>query len=139
ITVHTGGPAELAHSEGVTLAGRLVDGIAIDAEHRRIEMVKRLPPGRPHLPVPDIRARLARRFPVHAMDELREQNRELAVALEEVRRLNTELQETNQGVMAMYHQLTTELEETNQGVVALYAELEEKSARLRKASESRNR
>ncbi|SDQ65503.1 ATP-binding response regulator [Thermostaphylospora chromogena] len=139
ITVHTGEQADLEHSEGVTLARRLVDDITIDAEHRRIVMVKRLPPGRPHLSATDIRARLARRFPVHAMDELREQNRELAATLEEVRRLNTELQETNQGVMVMYNQLNTELEETNRGVVALYAELEEKSARLREAGEARNR
>ena len=41
--------------------------------------------------------------------------------------------------MALYNQLTEELEETNRGVVALYAELDEKSAQLRAASESKSR
>ena len=41
--------------------------------------------------------------------------------------------------MALYGQLSEELEQTNRGVVALYAELDEKSERLRAASESKNR
>ena len=68
------------------------------------------------------------------LDELAVQNQQLIAALDEVRaqrddlaRLNAELEETNRGVMALYHQLSDELEETNRGVVALYAELDEKS------------
>ncbi len=57
----------------------------------------------------------------------------------ELQVLNAELEETNQGVMALYGQLSEELEQTNRGVVALYAELEEKSERLREASEAKNR
>ena len=53
--------------------------------------------------------------------------------------LNGELEETNQGVMAMYNELSSELEQTNRGVVALYAELDETSERLRAASESKDR
>jgi signal transduction histidine kinase/CheY-like chemotaxis protein len=41
--------------------------------------------------------------------------------------------------MALYRELSTELEQTNRGVVALYAELDEKSERLRAASESKDR
>ena len=41
--------------------------------------------------------------------------------------------------MALYAELSEELEQTNRGVVALYAELDEKSERLRAASESKNR
>jgi signal transduction histidine kinase/CheY-like chemotaxis protein len=41
--------------------------------------------------------------------------------------------------MALYGQLSEELEQTNLGVVALYAELDEKSERLRVASESKDR
>ena len=41
--------------------------------------------------------------------------------------------------MALYSQLSDELEQTNRGVVALYAELDEKSERLRVASESKDR
>jgi signal transduction histidine kinase len=41
--------------------------------------------------------------------------------------------------MALYSELSNELEQTNRGVVALYAELDEKSERLRAASESKDR
>jgi CheY-like chemotaxis protein/two-component sensor histidine kinase len=41
--------------------------------------------------------------------------------------------------MALYSELSDELEQTNRGVVALYAELDEKSERLRAASESKDR
>ena len=41
--------------------------------------------------------------------------------------------------MALYSELSEELEQTNRGVVALYAELDEKSERLRAASESKDR
>jgi len=58
---------------------------------------------------------------------------------DDLARLNAELQETNRGVMALYHQLSDELEETNRGVVALYAELDEKSVQLRTASEAKSR
>ena len=80
------------------------------------------------------------------LDELAVQNQQLIAALDEVRaqrddlaRLNAELEETNRGVMALYHQLSDELEETNRGVVALYAELDEKSVQLRAASEAKTR
>ncbi|WP_333767327.1 PP2C family protein-serine/threonine phosphatase [Streptomyces sp. IBSBF 2435] len=66
---------------------------------------------------------------ITALDDLRAQTRDLAAALEESRaqrdeleRLNSELTETNQGVMALYAELSAELEETNRGVVALYGE-----------------
>ncbi|MFB7032535.1 ATP-binding protein, partial [Streptomyces sp. NPDC056295] len=79
-------------------------------------------------------------------EELRIQNRQLLQALEESRaqqeelqRLNAELEETNQGVVALYSELSAELEETNTGVVALYAELEDKTRQLRLASEAKTR
>jgi signal transduction histidine kinase len=81
-----------------------------------------------------------------AIDDLQAQSRDLLTALaesraqsEELQRLNAELEETNQGVMALYAELSQELEETNRGVVALYAELDEKSRLLREASESKTR
>jgi signal transduction histidine kinase len=80
------------------------------------------------------------------IDDLRAQTRDLLAALEESRaqreeleRLNAELAQTNQGVVALYTELSQELEETNRGVVALYAELDEKSRLLREASESKTR
>ncbi len=125
--------------EALALAGRLVDSVAADTGRGRITIIKRVP-GRPATQSAEhIRERLAQLAPITAADELREQNKELARTLEDVRRLNAELQETNQGVMALYNQLSSELEETNRGVVALYAELDEKSSQLRQAAEARNR
>ncbi|MER6173932.1 ATP-binding protein [Streptosporangium sp. NPDC001681] len=140
VTVDFSVETDFRPSDGVTLAGRLVDLIELDPAEGRISMVKRLPQGRkPRLSAEEIRAVLAAAAPTTALDELRLQNRELAETLEEVLQLNTELQETNQGVLALYNQLSEELEETNRGVVALYAELDEKSAQLRAASDAKNR
>ncbi len=59
---------------------------------------------------------------------LREQNRELVQALEDIDRREEESRK-----------LTQELGDTNRGVVALYAELDERAEQLRKASESKTR
>ncbi|MFD8595065.1 hybrid sensor histidine kinase/response regulator [Kitasatospora sp. NPDC059646] len=81
-----------------------------------------------------------------AQEDSRAQTRDLIAALEktraqreELKRLNSELEETNRGVLALYSELSRELEETNRGVVALYAELDEKSRQLREASEAKSR
>jgi signal transduction histidine kinase len=137
ITLEHSGRPDLAGSEGMKLAGRLVDEVTL--AERRVTIVKRLGPRVKSAPVEEIRGKLARLAPISALDELREQNRELAETLQDVLHLNAELQETNSGVLAMYNQLSTELEETNRGVVALYAELDEKSSQLRESNEARNR
>ncbi|GLW22231.1 response regulator [Microbispora triticiradicis] len=139
VTVEYGDGQSLRPSEGLTLAGRLVDEVSLAAEEGRVTLVKRVPGHRRSLTVADVRAGLAPLAPATALDELREQNKELARTLEQVLRLNAELAETNQGVMALYNQLSAELEETNRGVVALYAELDEKSSQLRSAAEARQR
>ncbi|CAG6398887.1 hybrid sensor histidine kinase/response regulator [Streptomyces cocklensis] len=79
-------------------------------------------------------------------EELRSQNHDLLAALqqarahqEELQRLNQELEETNQGVMALYAELSSELEATNSGVVALYAELEEKTRELSLLNKAKTR
>lgn len=131
--------------------GRLVDTMEVGdgGTGTVVRMSRRLPPSAPLLTterMDHIRADLAGHVPGTPFDELVVQNQQLVHALDEVRtqrddlaRLNAELEETNRGVMALYHQLSDELEETNRGVVALYAELDEKSVQLRAASEAKSR
>lgn len=63
-----------------------------------------------------------------ALSEVQQQNRELLVALAELRARQDELL-----------QLTRELEDTNRGVVALYAELDQQAEHLRGADEMKTR
>ena len=129
--------------DGIAAANRLMDKISVNGNV--VVMTKRRPAG----PRPDVRAisdRLAKLFPAPALEELRRQNQDLITAIDDLKRqkeqlllLNSELEETNSGVMALYGQLSEELEQTNRGVVALYAELDETSQQLRAASDSKNR
>jgi signal transduction histidine kinase len=135
----------------LTQVGRLVDTMEVgDGDNGTVvRMARRLPASVPSLTperMNEIRTGLADHVPGTPLDELAVQNQQLIAALNEVRaqrddlaRLNAELEETNHGVMALYHQLSDELEETNRGVVALYAELDEKSVQLRAASEAKSR
>ncbi|HEY2796031.1 MAG TPA: ATP-binding protein [Micromonosporaceae bacterium] len=81
-----------------------------------------------------------------AMEELAEHNRQLLATLADVEahrdqllQLNSELEQTNQGVVALYAELSGELEATNRGVVALYAELDQRNIEVRAASEAKTR
>jgi len=132
-----------APAEGTRAAARLMDDAT--AAGSVLRMVKRRP-ATLRFDVRSVTERLAALFPPSPLDELRRNNEDLIRALDDLRQqkeqlvlVNAELEETNQGVMAMYRQLSDELEQTNRGVVALYAELDEKSERLREASEAKNR
>jgi signal transduction histidine kinase/CheY-like chemotaxis protein len=130
-------------AEGLAAASRLMD--RVDADGVRVRMTKRRPPDvQPDMGL--VNERLAAAAPQTVLDDLRRQNQDLISALEDLKKqkdqlglLNSELQETNDGVLALYSELSTELEQTNRGVVALYAELDETSERLRAASESKDR
>jgi len=68
------------------------------------------------------------RSPDNVYEELQQQNKELLRTLDELRARQSELV-----------QLNTELDETNRGVVALYAELNDKADFLQRASELKSR
>jgi len=124
-------------AEGLAAASRLMD--RVDADGLQVRMTKRRPPDvQPDMGL--VSERLAAAVPQTVLDDLRRQNQDLICSLEDLKKqkdqlvlLNSELQETNNGVMALYSELSTELEQTNRGVVALYAELDETSDRLRAA------
>ncbi|GAA0814165.1 ATP-binding protein [Spirilliplanes yamanashiensis] len=140
-----------AVTQGTAPVRRLVDSLEVsDARFGTVvRLSRRLPTQAPPLTrkrLDEIRDELAHLAPGSPLEELADQNEQLIAALDEVRaqrdelaRLNAELEETNRGVMALYHQLSDELEETNRGVVALYGELDEKSVQLRAASEAKSR
>ena len=71
-----------------------------------------------------VQAELKRQHPATPMEELQTQNGELLKTLNELRERKEELAQMN-----------SELQDTNRGVVALYAELDERADYLRRASE----
>jgi signal transduction histidine kinase/CheY-like chemotaxis protein len=146
-----GEPPERALPGGWVSATRLLDAAepAYVAGRGTLTLVRYRPPTLPSLSVADIgrlRDAFTARRAADPLDELRAQNQELLDSLENVERqrkellrLNEELEETNQGVLALYKELSEELEETNRGVVALYAELNEKSMQLKAVNEAKTR
>lgn len=134
----------------IAVARGLMETWAIEHEEGwvRVTMGRRLPAtvrlGEADLD--ELRLHLARLAPNRPVEEFVLQNQQLMTTLEQVQAhrdqllaVNSELEETNRGVVALYNQLTEELEATNRGVVALYAELDETSARLREANEAKTR
>jgi signal transduction histidine kinase len=118
--------------KGIAGARRLMDRFRIDSGPTGtfIAAAKALPRHAPPLScgqLPKIAERLARGR-VSAAAELRVQNAELLLALEDLHDKTEELQS-----------LTGELESTNRGVVALHGELEATAAELRRASDHKSR
>ena len=71
---------------------------------------------------------LAADGPADAMAEIRQQNQQILLQLEELQSRQEDLQRLNQ-----------ELQDTNRGVVALYAELDERADHLRRADELKSK
>ena len=119
---------------GIIGARRLMDQFEIvsaPGSGVAVRMTKSLPLSAP-LMTPRVLARLldelARHQPQGALGEMQQQNRELLVTLNELGARQDELVRVN-----------SELADTNRGVVALYAELDDQAAHLRRASEMKSR
>jgi signal transduction histidine kinase/ActR/RegA family two-component response regulator len=119
---------------GIVGSRRLVDQFKIESAPERGTSVHlgKLLPSRPKPFGPAEARRIADAIgtasPESPVNELQRQNQELIVALDELRRRQEELARLN-----------SELEDTNRGVVALYAELDEKADSLRRADEMKSR
>ena len=114
---------------GMLGAKRLMDycDIQTGASGTTVVLGKNISPTYPRLSQSDLNSLLARieqRSPENPYDEVQQQNKELLRTLDELRARQAELA-----------QLNTELDETNRGVVALYAELNDKADFLQRASE----
>src|SRR5262249_6990947 len=119
---------------GIRGARRLMDQFNIESVPGKgtvVVLLKILPRKKGELGKPalaKIADTLAQMQPEDAASELRRQNRELLISLQDMRRQREELAQLNQ-----------ELQDTNRGVVALYAELDERAEHLRRADELKTR
>ena len=130
-----GGTYHSATGMGLGIVGsrRVMDEfeLATTPTGTTVRMAKRLPR---RVPVPSpaqaahIAAHLASATPASVSEEMQQQNRELLVALDELRLRQEELTRLNH-----------ELQDTNRGVLALYAELDEKADHLRRADEMKSK
>jgi signal transduction histidine kinase/DNA-binding response OmpR family regulator len=119
-------------SMGIACTRRLVDRFEIESGSRgtTVRFAKRLPRGHAlaRTEIAALAASFGRAAPPDEAAELRTLNRELLASLAELRARQEDLRRVN-----------TELEDTNRGVVALYAELDEKADHLRRADEVKSR
>lgn len=116
---------------GMIGAQRLMDDFRVDPQTPQgtlVTLAKLTPRTVTSQDVARIANELAQQAPQTAFEEVQQQNRELLGALEELRNRETELR-----------QLNSELEDTNRGVVALYAELDEKAFSLARANDVKTR
>ena len=129
---------------GLGLSGtrRLMDRFSLESipgKRSVVTFAKILPSGTTRVDVQHIvrlSEQLAREQSGDANEEIgRQKSHELLVALDLVRRLKAELEKRQHDTA----RLNQELEETNQGVVALYAELDERASELRRADEVKTR
>jgi signal transduction histidine kinase/CheY-like chemotaxis protein len=119
---------------GITGARRLMDAFSIDTARGKgasVHMVKHLPRRARVIGKGDLSRMahaLAKDEQLDPNQEIRLQNREMLVQLEELQKLQQKLIQLNQ-----------ELQDTNRGVVALYAELDERADHLRRADALKSR
>jgi len=126
----------LPQGDGLGLAAtkKLMDDFRIETSSERgtsVEFGKRLPAHAANVTAEQLRSvceQLASSVSDNPLEEFKHQNQELLQALEALRDRQEELSRLN-----------SELAETNSGVLALYAELEEQAQQLRRSAELKAR
>jgi len=119
---------------GLLGAQRLMDEFGVDTRSgvgTTVRLGKHLPPRVPLITPAALKAiteALASDGPPDAMAEIRQQNQQILVQMDQLRSRQEELEGLNQ-----------ELQDTNRGVVALYAELDERADHLRRADELKSK
>jgi signal transduction histidine kinase/CheY-like chemotaxis protein len=130
------GDHKSATGMGIGLLGaqRLMDQLTVESKlgaGTTVRLTKSLPPRAP-LVTPSVLRRITEKLaadgPPDAMAEIRRQNQEILVQMDQLRTRQEELERLNQ-----------ELQDTNRGVVALYAELDERAEHLRHADELKSK
>jgi signal transduction histidine kinase len=119
---------------GIIGAKRLSDWFKLDSQAGKgtsIDFARRLPHTRRTFTGKDavsIAEHLASVPPTNPLEELERQNQEILGAMEEIREKQLAVERLN-----------SELAETNRGVLALYAELDDRAAELKRISEYKSR
>jgi signal transduction histidine kinase/CheY-like chemotaxis protein len=119
---------------GLLGAQRLMDEFSVDTAPgagTTVRLGKHLPPRAPLIAAAALKAvteALASDGPPDAMAEIRQQNQQILLQMDQLKSRQEELEGLNQ-----------ELQDTNRGVVALYAELDERADHLRRADELKSK
>ncbi len=126
-------PSQAGLALGLISARRLADSMRVESapgHGTAVELGKLLPFGSVTSAAlaQKVAAEIARRRPIDPIDEIREQNQDLLRTLEALRARQAEVERLN-----------SELEETNRGVLALYAELDDRALELKRLSEMKSR
>jgi signal transduction histidine kinase/CheY-like chemotaxis protein len=130
------GSHKSATGMGIGLLGaqRLMDELTVETRPgagTTVRLMKQLPPRAPLITPSSLKritGVLAADGPADAMEEIRQQNQQILLQMEQLRARQEDLERLNQ-----------ELQDTNRGVVALYAELDERADHLRRADELKSK
>ncbi|MGA3399708.1 MAG: ATP-binding protein [Acetobacteraceae bacterium] len=130
------GAHKSATGMGIGLLGaqRLMDELTVETQPgagTTVRLTKSLPPRAPLVTASSLKriaGVLAADGPADAMEEIRQQNQQILLQMEQLKARQEDLERLNQ-----------ELQDTNRGVVALYAELDERADHLRRADELKSK
>jgi signal transduction histidine kinase/CheY-like chemotaxis protein len=130
------GEHKSATGMGIGLLGarRLMDDFHIETQPgtgTTVRLGKALPPRAAFITTALLKAvteKLAADGPADALEEIRQQNQQILMQMDQLKARQEDLQRLNQ-----------ELQDTNRGVIALYAELDERADHLRRADELKSK